>query len=173
MLEHAEEVEDWDNTVRTILTGLDYSTAFVETNYWKIIAAERKRLDRHRCTNGGCGRDGLIGLQCHHVGGDYRHHGSEHLHLDDLTTLCAICHHLFHGELVEAIALEWAVNNQGLFGKERARLIAEGFQVKDALSREYDDAVAAQPKRKADWRRPECAQGNGNGEEDEPSQMAR
>lgn len=63
---------------------------FLLTSYWKNIVAQVRARDGHRCRI--C--NGSKRLDVHHR--TYQHHGEEHLHLDDLTTLCHVCHERHH-----------------------------------------------------------------------------
>lgn len=63
---------------------------FLKTGYWKWVAWEVKRRDGFRCRV--CNRSNDIAA--HHR--TYKNHGNEHLHLDDLTTLCEPCHSRHH-----------------------------------------------------------------------------
>jgi hypothetical protein len=63
---------------------------FLETGYWKDIAASVKKRDGHRCVVCNSSKS----LAAHHR--TYAHHGEEHLFLGDLTTLCEKCHTRHH-----------------------------------------------------------------------------
>jgi 5-methylcytosine-specific restriction endonuclease McrA len=105
MVEEAEAI-NWD-FVADQIQRLSYDL-FMETLYWKVISHKVKRRDSRRCPR--CGRSGSklerMGRETHHK--TYTHHGSEHLHLDDLEALCLVCHRLEHCEngLIEAIIAE-------------------------------------------------------------------
>jgi 5-methylcytosine-specific restriction endonuclease McrA len=64
---------------------------FLDSTYWKIIAAYVKWLRGGQCQM--C--DSRGNLHTHHK--TYRHRGSEHKHLDDLVVVCAKCHSSHHG----------------------------------------------------------------------------
>lgn len=66
---------------------------FLRTDYWQAVAAQVKKRDGYRCVV--CNSPEQI--EAHHR--TYRNHGEEHLHLEDLTTLCRKCHKTFHGHL--------------------------------------------------------------------------
>jgi len=94
---------DWP-VVHDLIGRLDYDNYFTETMYWKIVAEEIKRRDDYACRR--CGRYGVIaGLETHHK--TYEHHGSEHLFLEELETLCAMCHRITHSRLIEAVVEEF------------------------------------------------------------------
>lgn len=63
---------------------------FLATAYWKSVAAVVKERDGRKCVV--CNSPKKIAA--HHR--TYRHHGEEHLHLSDLTTLCEECHQRHH-----------------------------------------------------------------------------
>lgn len=63
---------------------------FLKSGYWEIIADEVKRRAGYKCSlcySGGC-------LNAHHR--TYKHHGLEHLYMEDLICLCKKCHEKFH-----------------------------------------------------------------------------
>lgn len=62
---------------------------FLATAYWKAVAHAVKNRDKWRCKV--CNRNN--NLDAHHR--VYCVRGTEHLHLDDLTTLCRSCHEMF------------------------------------------------------------------------------
>jgi hypothetical protein len=64
---------------------------FLESPYWKTVAAYVKWLRGGRCQM--C--EATANLHTHHK--TYRHKGSEHKHLDDLVVVCAKCHGNHHG----------------------------------------------------------------------------
>jgi 5-methylcytosine-specific restriction endonuclease McrA len=92
--EDAHQAEMWIHQ-RTFLIGasplkkalrsLRYAD-FLKTNYWRAVKQVVNQRDCYECTSCGAYSD----LEVHHK--SYRHHGSEHLHLDDLVTLCRYCH---------------------------------------------------------------------------------
>ena len=64
---------------------------FLETDYWKIIAAYVRQRDNFKCRE--CGSD--KSLQVHHL--TYENHGYEHrTQEDDLITVCDKCHKNIH-----------------------------------------------------------------------------
>lgn len=63
---------------------------FLKTPYWRDVAYAVKKRDGFRCVV--CNTGGAIAA--HHR--TYAHHGEEHLHLGDLTTLCNDCHERHH-----------------------------------------------------------------------------
>ncbi len=78
----------------------EYRGWFLRTLYWRVTAAEVRRLDKRRCRR--CARSDS--LEVHHT--SYANHGAEHLHLDDLETLCAVCHYIEHGATIQAVLAE-------------------------------------------------------------------
>lgn len=71
------------------LAAMPYAQ-YLQTPYWKCVRAMAMERDGGRCRM--CNSAGPI--QVHHR--TYEHRGSEHEHLDDLTTLCADCHQRHH-----------------------------------------------------------------------------
>lgn len=65
---------------------------FLATPYWKAVAQQVKYAAGFKCQI--C--SGVDRLHAHHR--TYEHHGEEHLHLKDLTCLCAPCHTRHHIE---------------------------------------------------------------------------
>jgi len=64
---------------------------FLDSTYWKVIAAYMKWLRGGHCQM--CDSDS--NLHTHHK--IYTHKGSEHKHLEDLVVVCAKCHTNHHG----------------------------------------------------------------------------
>jgi hypothetical protein len=64
--------------------------AYLNTDYWKNVAQEVKRLAGFRCQI--C--NGQNRLNAHHR--TYIHRGSEMDHLGDLICLCVTCHRIYH-----------------------------------------------------------------------------
>jgi len=64
-------------------------------------------------------------------------HGSEHLYIDDLQSLCAVCHRMVHGEVIEATLLEWQLAAYRPASQYAAQfqLVKDGFweQAQDPL----------------------------------------
>lgn len=91
--------------VHDLIRRLDYDEYFTSTLYWRFVADKVKSRDNYTCRS--CGRDSLcgVGFEAHHR--TYEHHGSEHLFLEDLETLCAICHSIVHGQLARAAIKLW------------------------------------------------------------------
>ncbi len=71
------------------ITGMDYQE-FLNTPYWKAIAAHTKYKAGYRCQV--C--DKRENLATHHR--NYDIHGREHAHMQELTVLCDDCHSKFH-----------------------------------------------------------------------------
>jgi hypothetical protein len=99
---------DWA-VVHDLILRLDYENYFLWTLYWRIVADKVKARERHSCQKCG-GKSADDALEAHHK--TYEHHGSEHLHLDDLQTLCSVCHCVEHGLLVQAAIREWEANQK-------------------------------------------------------------
>lgn len=64
---------------------------FLNSDYWQNVREQVLERDNHTCQ--GCGV--TTNLHVHHM--TYNNHGSEHEHLDDLITLCEVCHRKVHG----------------------------------------------------------------------------
>lgn len=71
--------------------GLSRYQEFLNSDYWQDVRQLVLARDNHTCQ--GCGV--TTNLHVHHM--TYEHHGSEHEHLDDLITLCEVCHCKVHG----------------------------------------------------------------------------
>jgi predicted RNA-binding Zn-ribbon protein involved in translation (DUF1610 family) len=78
-----------NETIAAILRDMDYRD-FLNTRYWKAIAAHKKKEAGWRCML--CGGEGPLSV--HHR--DYSHHGYEHAFMNDLVCLCSKCHDKFH-----------------------------------------------------------------------------
>jgi len=63
---------------------------FLDSKYWKTVREMVLKIDKHQCRI--CSTK--TGLQVHHD--TYRNHFKEHLHLEDLLTLCGDCHKEHH-----------------------------------------------------------------------------
>jgi hypothetical protein len=117
---------DWP-VVQNLIRSLPYEDWFLRTLYWKIVADKVKERDNFTCQV--CGR--RRGLEAHHVtrtqDGSYVFLGSEHLHLDDLRTLCAVCHRVEHGQIVRAVIAEWELDDDSRMGY--LQLEMEGFSI--------------------------------------------
>lgn len=74
------------------LSALPYKE-FLQSDYWKDVRATVLKRDSDKCSI--CNHIG--GIDVHHR--TYANHGSEHLHLEDLVSLCHNCHQLFHHKL--------------------------------------------------------------------------
>lgn len=70
---------------------------FLNSNYWLNVRMEVLKRDDFKCII--CKRNN--NLQVHH--NTYRHHYKEHLHLEDLDTLCDICHKIYHEEINDKV----------------------------------------------------------------------
>ncbi len=79
---------------RPVIFGIKFTLLvfpyFLETPYWKAIAAHTKFRAGYRCQL--C--NSRMGLVTHHR--DYGIHGREHAHIYDLIVLCSYCHQKFH-----------------------------------------------------------------------------
>ena len=64
---------------------------FLKSKYWKYVHNLVIDRDGKKCVK--CGS--VSRLQAHHL--TYEHHYKEHLHLNDLITLCKKCHEIEHG----------------------------------------------------------------------------
>lgn len=64
---------------------------FLSTPYWKAIAAHTRYKAGYRCQLCNSGAN----LTTHHR--NYRIHGREHAHVNELIVLCKHCHEKFHG----------------------------------------------------------------------------
>lgn len=64
---------------------------FLKSDYWGEVRSQVLHRDSNVCQQ--CGAK--TNLQVHHL--SYDHHGDELNHLDDLTTLCRVCHSKVHG----------------------------------------------------------------------------
>ncbi len=78
--------ESYDNTKLSRMLYAD----FLKTDYWKEVAKQVRKRDGHKCRVCNSPRS----LDVHHR--DYRFRGFDHLHMDELTTLCHVCHHRHH-----------------------------------------------------------------------------
>jgi 5-methylcytosine-specific restriction endonuclease McrA len=74
---------------------------YLESDKWKALAAETRRLANHRCQV--CYSDGQ--LHIHHR--TYERVGNEFQ--SDLIALCSSCHTLFHGKHDAASVGGWAL----------------------------------------------------------------
>jgi len=63
---------------------------FLDSKYWKIVREMVLKRDNNQCRI--CSTK--TGLQVHHD--TYKNHFNEHLHLEDLLTLCGDCHKEHH-----------------------------------------------------------------------------
>lgn len=63
---------------------------FLKSKYWKKVRKTVLTRDGFMCRKCGYKKK----LQVHHL--SYEHHNYEHLHLDDLITLCKKCHESLH-----------------------------------------------------------------------------
>ncbi len=68
---------------------------FLKTKYWKYVRSLVIMRDGNKCTK--CGS--IKRLEAHHL--TYKHHFTEHKHLDELVTLCRVCHQLEHKDKIE------------------------------------------------------------------------
>jgi hypothetical protein len=63
---------------------------FLLGDYWQDVRTQVLKRDGHKCQSCGSRKN----LHVHHL--TYEHHGEEHLHLDELQTLCSVCHAVEH-----------------------------------------------------------------------------
>ena len=63
---------------------------FLKTTYWRNVRKAILLRDGNKCTECGCKQL----LHVHHL--TYVHHNNEQDHLEDLITLCKVCHHKLH-----------------------------------------------------------------------------
>jgi len=70
--------------------GLSYKE-FLESKYWAKVRKTVLKRDNFECIV--C--HSKTNLQVHHS--SYNHHGFEHKHLEDLSTVCTECHRIVHG----------------------------------------------------------------------------
>lgn len=84
---------NWE-TVSDHIKGMEYQD-FLKTPYWRAIAAHTKYKAGYRCQL--C--NSSYNLVTHHR--DYRIHGSEHAHMQELTVICDDCHTKFHDRFPE------------------------------------------------------------------------
>ena len=63
---------------------------FLQSNYWRMIKKIILKRDKNSCII--CGK--TENLEIHHS--TYKHHKNEHLHLEDLSTLCHSHHYEWH-----------------------------------------------------------------------------
>lgn len=73
----------------THLIGKSY-WYFLDSKYWKTVREMVLKRDRYQCRI--CSTK--TGLQVHHD--TYKNHFKEHLHLEDLLTICGDCHKEHH-----------------------------------------------------------------------------
>lgn len=74
---------------KTPLDSRSYSQ-FLQSDYWLAVRKSALHRDQYTCQK--CGSKN--NLHVHHI--TYEHHGEEHLHLNDLTTVCEACHNQEH-----------------------------------------------------------------------------
>lgn len=77
----------------TVLTYGD----FLHSDYWNQVRVAVLKRDNYKCII--CKT--TENLQVHH--NTYRHHFKEHLHLEDLDTLCRGCHKIYHEEINDKV----------------------------------------------------------------------
>lgn len=70
--------------------GLSYPE-FLKSKYWLSVRVKVLDRDGNKCVI--CHTS--ANLRVHHE--TYKHHGFEHIYLEDLTTLCKNCHSIRHG----------------------------------------------------------------------------
>lgn len=80
---------NWTPKIYERINSLSYED-FLKTPYWEYIRQIKLRQTEHKCEK--CGS--MKRLQVHHE--TYKHHGEEHLYLDDLSVLCYDCHMEIH-----------------------------------------------------------------------------
>lgn len=74
------------------LKGYEYKD-FLNTYYWDAVRQYKLYLANYKCQL--CNSKGKLNV--HHT--TYEHHGTEHLHLEDLIVLCEECHAKFHDKV--------------------------------------------------------------------------
>lgn len=79
---------DWSE-ISKFIKAMSYRD-FLETPYWKAVAAHAKYKAGYRCLL--C--KNCTNLVAHHR--NYNIHGMEHAHVDELIVLCNNCHQKFH-----------------------------------------------------------------------------
>ena len=79
------------HAVEAFIKSMEYRD-FLNTLYWKIVAAYVKYKAKFKCQV--CGKSGVLNV--HHR--NYEHHGTEVYHTEDLVCLCDECHNLYHGK---------------------------------------------------------------------------
>lgn len=67
---------------------------FLQTPYWKAIAAQVRKMHNYKCQL--CGSEGTLNI--HHPA-TYSFRGSEIWHLKELSCLCEKCHQKFHDKI--------------------------------------------------------------------------
>ena len=84
-----EYFHDFYDTPQTSEIPTKYGD-FLKSSYWKNVKKEVLKRDKNTCSE--CGSNKY--LHVHHL--SYSHHFEEHLHLEDLITLCKSCHEKTH-----------------------------------------------------------------------------
>ena len=115
-----------------LIRELDYENFFLKTLYWRRVATQVKERDRSVCQS--CGRQGTLGSEADHL--TYKHHGSEHLHLEDLQTLCVVCHRVKHKRFIEAVIAEWDRDRDDGNWFDSLQLVMQGFDLSRAEASE-------------------------------------
>jgi hypothetical protein len=90
-----EELKDdfhaFSSEISKALKNLDYDE-YLQTYYWKRVSAIVKNRDNNECVK--CGS--VENLEVHHS--SYKYKGYEYNFMEDLITLCDICHEKTHNE---------------------------------------------------------------------------
>jgi len=92
--------------VERLIKGMAYKT-FLSTRYWNEVRGIVAVRDKQQCRDCQERSSHWVSLEVHHL--TYEHHGLEHLHLEDLITLCPVCHALREGHEVDAILSEYHI----------------------------------------------------------------
>ena len=84
--------------------GLTYPE-FLKTEYWKSIRINVLKRDGYKCV---CCQS-KSKLQVHHT--TYKHLGKEYLHMEELVTVCRMCHEITHGiinsDIINSIKMQY------------------------------------------------------------------
>ena len=83
--------QDYLNVIGVPISHAGVYEAFLQSRFWRECKQKVMARDHNECRN--C--QSQKHLEVHHL--SYKHHGDEFNHLDDLVTLCHVCHALCHG----------------------------------------------------------------------------